>query len=658
MRGRGFVRRPTVRHLSAILLFGFLSVLFTDPIVLHLKTGVIGAGAGDNMSALWNVWWARKAAFGPEPLFQTPALFAPMPTSLVLHSYAPLVSILVSLLFPFADTVTLYNLALIGAVFLNFSCAYAAAWMLTRDHLASFFAGVAFGGSPFLIVRLQGHLNVISAWGLPLLLMATLAYERRPGWARALALAGALSVLAYTDYYFAIFGVVLLVLHLALSRSPLELHTERVTAGRRRALVAVLGVMALAVAIVIWIESTGGMDTTIAGIRLRMTDSFNPRVGIGFLLLIALYLWKRPSFRGTTLPDPPSADVWKFLPLVAGATVVLILPILIAAFRLSRAGDYESQVYFWRSAPPGIDVGALIAGNPIGLLTGAFTKALYERLGLDPVESAVWIGIAPLALLVFAITRRQVVQNARIYVWIGVVFLVWSLGPYLRVFGYNTAFMLPQTFLRFVPVLANARIPGRAFVVVALMLALVGALALVSIEASVRRRVATMAVALVVFDFWPAPHAWMPIDRPHLYETLQQLPEGTVLEIPMGIRDGFGERGKLEHTTLFYQTIHGQRMVGGFVARLASRIKTAYESDPVFRPLLDLSVGKLLEAPAASCTNSLACAVNYVVIDETAESPGLAKFVNDVFELAPVERSNRRTLYEVKQLRGCTCGQR
>jgi hypothetical protein len=644
-----------VRHFVAILLFGCLSVLFTDPIVLHLKTGVIGAGAGDNMSALWNIWWARKAAFGPEPLFWTPALFAPIPSSLVLHSYAPLVSIVVSLLFPFADTVTLYNLALIGAVFLNFSCAYAAAWMLTRDHLAAFFAGVAFGGSPFLLVRLQGHLNVISAWGLPLLLVATLAYERRPGWTRALALAGSIGVLAYTDYYFAIFGVVLLTLHLALSRSPLRVHTQPVTAGRHRAIAAALALVAVAAAVVIWIESTGGVDTTIAGIRLRMTDSFNPRVGIGFLLLMALYFWKRPSFRRTTAPDRASPDVWKFLPVVAGATAMLILPILIAAVRLWRAGDYESQVYFWRSAPPGIDVGALIAGNPIGLLTGTFTKALYQRLGIDPVESAVWLGVAPLALLAFVLSRREVVQNMRIYLWIGFVFLVWALGPYLRVFGYNTAFMLPQTLLRFVPVLANARIPGRAFVVVALMLALVGALALVSFESSTRQRLSTMAVALVIFDFWPAPHAWMPIDRPHLYDTLRELPTGNVLEIPMGIRDGFGEHGKLDHMTLFYQTIHGQRMVGGFVARLGKRIKTAYESDPIFRPLLDLSEGKLVEAPPASCRDSLACAVNYVVIDDTAASPDLVKFVNDTFAMTPVERGDHRTLYEVKQLRRCTC---
>ena len=78
-------------------------------------------------------------------------------------------------------------------------------------------------------------------------------------------------------------------------------------------------------------------------------------------------------------------------------------------------------------------------------------------------------GIRPLAL--------HASRPARIF-WIAGLFFVWALGPYLRVFGVNTAFMLPQTILRFVPVVANARIPGRAFVVVQLMIAVLGAMAL------------------------------------------------------------------------------------------------------------------------------------------------------------------------------------
>ena len=34
---------------------------------------------------------------------------------------------------------------------------------------------IVFGGAPFLLVRLYGHLNLLSGWGLPLVLLASLS---------------------------------------------------------------------------------------------------------------------------------------------------------------------------------------------------------------------------------------------------------------------------------------------------------------------------------------------------------------------------------------------------------------------------------------------------------------------------------------------------
>ena len=55
------------------------------------------------------------------------------------------------------------------------------------------------------------------------------------------------------------------------------------------------------------------------------------------------------------------------------------------------------------------------------------------------------------------------------------------------------------------------------------------------------------------------------------------MPRGTVLEVPLGIRDGSGERGKLDPWLSYYQTVHGQPEMGGFVARLSNRIRASYE---------------------------------------------------------------------------------
>src|SRR5207245_2015385 len=93
--------------------------------------------------------------------------------------------------------------------------------------------------------------------------------------------------------------------------------------------------------------------------------------------------------------------------------------------------------------------------------------------------------------------------------WIAGVCFVWSLGPYLRVLGFNTGVMLPQTVLRYVPIVANARIPGRAFVIVQLMAAILGAMALASIDAARARRawLPSAAILVLLIDFVPKSRA-------------------------------------------------------------------------------------------------------------------------------------------------------
>jgi hypothetical protein len=653
------LRRDVLVHILAIAAFALLTLLVTMPLASHLHDGVLGSGAGDNLSALWNIWWARTATSGAEPLFSTPALFAPLGTSLVLHSFAPLESTTAGWLS--ADPVTGYNAALLAAVFLNFLCAYWAALTVTGDWRGALLAGVTFGASPFLLVRLQGHLNVLSAWGLPLLLGAAVRYERRPTMTSAVALAMSLAVVAYTDYYYAIFGAVMLAAYLALHRWPVRLRSRATgppEGGRyvRRRTVWVLGALiVIDVALIAWIQVTGGVDTSVAGIRLRMTESFNPRVVLGFLIIAALVIWTRPAL-GFAAAAGSRPELWRLLPITIATAALLVAPLIVAGVRLWINGDYESQVYFWRSAPPGIDVATFVLGNPLSAITGGWTRGVLDHLRIDRVESTAWAGVLPLVLVALAIRNRESRAAARPFLWIGGLFLVWSLGPYLRVFGVNTGFMLPQTFLHFVPIVSNARIPGRAFVVVQLMIAIVGAQALTTLATTdrVRTVLAVMATTLVLVDFRPGAHPWLALDRPAIYDVLRSQPPGVVLEVPLGYRDGFGQRGRLDHRALFYQTIHEHPLTGGFVARLSSRIKNAYESDPLIAQLLDLSEGRSVVVtptppalPAPPAPTCISCSVRYVVVDEAFASPELQSFVTRSFALQPLARSGARALYSI-----------
>jgi hypothetical protein len=635
--------QPIARHLAALLFFAVLTLLFTWPLPSVLTAGILGAGTGDNVGALWNVWWARTAINGPDTLFWTPALFAPLGTSLVLHSLAPLASLGAAAL-P-VDVTTAYNVALLASVFLNFGCAYWLAWAIAGDRASACFAAIAFAGAPCLLVRLQGHLNVLSAWCLPLLMLAALRFQRSPGAARAGVLGAAFAVVAYLDSYYAVFGAVMVLVYLAIVRWPMTISRRALSRRRRHLLSAIAVLAAIVSAVIVWITATGGTDTTVAGVRLRMTDSFNPRVILGLLAVMATIAWLRPTLTIEEGSDPtPSLRLLAVAALVA---LLLTTPLWRAAFELTRAGDYESQVYFWRSAPPGADLAALILGNPLGAVTGRWTSALFDRLAIDPVESATWIGVAPVFLLIIAIRQLRSRDELRPYFWILAIFFTWSLGPYLRLFGANTGFMLPQTFVRFVPLVANARIPGRAFVAVQLMMAVLGAMTLASFRDSKRyAAIAFTAILAITLDYWPAPHPWTALNPDGISERLKTEPPGIVLELPFGYRDGFGTRGVLNHRVLFDQTVHEHPLMGGFVARLSSRVKAAYETDPVIGGLLDLSSGTSLSSDPGPC--HLTCEVRYVVIDEAAASAQVQDFARKAFSLTMITRSGSKTLYAAR----------
>jgi hypothetical protein len=647
-------------HLFVLAFFGVLAALFTWPLPQRLTTVALGWDAGDNLAVIWNFWWVRTALDTPgQSIFWTPDLFAPIGTSLATHTLTPLLTATGALLPRAIEPLVLYNAALIVSVFLNFAVTYAAAQAITHDRVSSTFAAVAFGGAPCVLVRLYGHLNLLSAWVLPLLLLATRHYGRRPSPCAALALSGAIGLVAYTDYYYLVFGLLLVALHVTLSSRAIRVTTSALTPGRRRVVCGLIASSVLVCGVLVWIGTTGGADTTLLGARLRMTDTFNGRVALGFLLAAAMLVWTRPAIHVVPPSVPPNPRVWRFVPLVALATALLIGPIVVLGFRLWLVGDYASQTYFWRSAPPGVDLATLFLGNPLGFAPGQWTATLLDRLDIDRMEGMAWLGLTPTLLLAVAIARLRGRSEAQIYLWIAAVFFVWALGPYLRAFGANTAIMLPQTIVRFVPGLANARIPGRAIIVVQLMVAVLGAMALASIRRSSRgAAIGIAALIAVTLESWPRPHPVVPIGRSALFTSMRALPAGIVMEVPLGIADGIATSGAIDYSILYHQTLHQQPQVGGAISRLSPKTRAAFEADPVIGRILDLSEGQAIgdDAPAG-CDATLACGIRYVVVAEAA-SEELKTFVVRSFALQPLAREADRVLYRVEGLPSCGCGTR
>ena len=450
-----------------------LATLWTWPLALHLSTRLPGELAGDNLGFTWNLWWMRQAGTG---FFTTDHLFAPFGIDLALHTHTALQAVVGATLLARLDIFTAQNLVILATLALNGSAAYALALDRTRRVVPALVAGLIYASSAYVTTHLLGHFSLIGTWTLPLYVLCLLRTLEGGSLAWALATGLALATTAWTDYYYAVYCVVLTVGAVVhgpreqLDRPVIAVDPHDVAPRVRRTLVAL---MALLVAVGVAILVTGGVDTTVAGARLRATDTHN--VFTGVWMLAATYGWLR------------------FRPRV--------------------------------------------------------------RLNL----------------------------RARLP---GVVARAWTLWP-------------------------------------------------------------AVVVALV---------ALLPVDEaPHLYTTLAAMPAGAVCELPMGLRDGFEQRGAFDDRTLQYQFVHGHPLVGGFAARIPESLKDRYTELPVVRSLLRLSApaGGTLDPrdealSAAEMGEALRRAgIRFVVVDRTRAGAALQAVVDTRLPLTLVERNETRELFTV-----------
>ena len=403
--------------------------------------------------------------------------------------------------------------------------------------------------------------------------------------------------------------------------------------------------------------TTGGGVLRAGPVAVSITQAFNLQE-IAWLLAIA---WGLTHWRIRIRTAWPASMVARDLRQAGPALAVFlagIVPLAIHAAAIWSHGDYATQAYSWKSAPQGIDLIALAAGNPFHPTFGGAVSAIYRALGLNRVEGVAWIGVVPALLAWIGVRRWADRDDVRQWGSVLVFFLVWALGPFLRIAGVNTGLVLPETLLRFVPIVANARIPGRAMVMVYLALGVLVAMGLASLRGRWSRPWwQGAAIAFIVFGYLQGPLPLYRPDRPAVYTRLAALPQaGALLELPFGLADGFGERGRFDRRELYHQTIHQRPIAGGFVARLSPRVMAAYGRLPVLGSLWKLCEGEVVAAGDLPTGQAALDALSregfaFVVLHRAEAPPALVRYV-EALPLTPVMQDGERELYAIAPAAG------
>ena len=212
-------------------------------------------------------------------------------------------------------------------------------------------------------------------------------------------------------------------------------------------------------------------------------------------------------------------------------------------------------------------------------------QPLWHPLSRYVTEASVHLGLSVIGLCVYAWTRRSRQPIAHLPFWCFVAgfFAVMSLGPNLHVGGREISvglrmtimghenvniLVLPYAFLWLLfPPWRLAGVPLRMMVMVQLVAAIVAAggfQALLSSTWRWKRAAAAGVLALVAFDYLPAPARLTDPAVPAYVEALEKLPDGAVLDLASNAPQA-----------LYYQTVHRKPIAFGYIARTPTSVDVA-----------------------------------------------------------------------------------
>ncbi len=541
------------RNFIVLTLYFLITLIVTFPLAAQFSTHVPGTTTWslDEYGYVWNHWWFKYSLFDLQTNpFHTDYLFYPLGSSLVLYAYTLLhVMLALPLHFAFgiipASNFTVMFSFVVAAFGMYLFVAYllraslriwnekynaglgAMAYDANLQMFAAFVAGVVFAFASNRYVYLSlGHYNIVASEWIPFFL-------------------------------------------LFLFKTLLE------TKMKNALMAGLFGALAL------YTETTDGVLLVL------------------LTLAILLFEWKLVLQRATLAR----------LVLLAGTTGLLFAPLLIpTALEIFTSG--YSLPGFGHSENLLVDLNGFLAPTSLHPLNRFWVEeldAVRQQTSRFSDINTFFVGYATLAfaLLGFIVFARR----NRMWLGIAIGFAILALGPLLHINGKSVFdldglevnFPMPFLILHYIPIIRENRVPNRYSILVVVALAVLVAYAVWWISAKIAHRESPLAktflpaafCALVtfvlIFEHLALPLPLTDARIPDVYSQIRQDPGNfTVLSIPLGLRNSFGQVGAEDTRTQYYQSAHEKFLLSGQIQRNAPYLFEYFQNAPVISTLLAL----------------------------------------------------------------------
>jgi hypothetical protein len=569
---------------AAGLIYAGLTLLFTWPMAAHFQTAVVGGD--DAFQAMWSFWWFEEAIAHPLSIWDCPVLLHPYGSNLIQHDYFLWPNLLALATRRLGLTlVGSYNGSLWLAVWLNALSTFLLARAVVKEWLPAFVAGLAFAFAPFFWGRIHGHLGFMHAYPLPL--FALCLYKTRQTGSRrwAMGVGGSWVLAAWSQYYYAIYAGIYLLLWSLYHHCPFSLKIERRAGPRARWAILFLGIGAAAAAIAVAVSLGAGGEVRFGGVGVSVRRSGRPLTVWCLSWLLAFLLRRRLILaRRSHAPDATSdghVRLWGYMAL----PLILLLPLFARGIGLILAGDYAAPYRGARGAFRGAYAITALLPNIYHSLWGG---AIQEGLASWSLLERGSIGLGWTAIGIVLWTRAQ--RLAGWWTAAFAAFFLLSLGPFLEVYpGLDHGPALPYWVLSYLPLASSARVPLRC---IAMGLVAWSVLVAVGFQRIPAAKWRALAFAGLLFEGMAVPLPMTAADIPEVYRAVGlDRAGGAVLELPFGVRDGRRSWGYVfPPERLYYQTVHRKPLVGGYISGVPDRTFSLYQQHPILRQMVALQV--------------------------------------------------------------------
>lgn len=191
------------------LLYGAVYYAFSYPLFGSFSTHFF-CGQEDGYQNIWNLWWVNESVvhLGKLPWYTT-YLHYPKGTSLIAHTLAPFNGFLgIGLQWMGLTLCQTFNAIVIFSFVMTGVTAFWLAWRVTGSYAGALFAGAAFTFCHFHFAHAQNHLQMVTLEWLPLATLAVYELLARPTALKGVAGAGAMGLVALSDFHLTFYVVV------------------------------------------------------------------------------------------------------------------------------------------------------------------------------------------------------------------------------------------------------------------------------------------------------------------------------------------------------------------------------------------------------------------------------------------------------------------